>query len=510
MSTVHAKLKDFGTVFFEQTRLRRTILLSYWTIVLLGVPLWWATTRIERLPLPAPHFKSQSDNKLDLPVHLDLKPGSLEKYANDLAEGIRNGLGSVQGVNVHTQGFTTLPAHTNAYVVEVSDSIHHPRLESRRLLVSTQDVVAQRLNDMLLSLYTPYTSGFHANSFQHLVTKYAPRYRLAFTLLNEDAAAGKAITGWDIEHALTRHITPVLRRLSSLHNFTVESQVHFYAPLAFEPTTVSRPDDTNEHGLSLDDLKVFVNSAEWSLASQVSNDPVLHFLVFIPSAKHAPLRILDAQGEVTNSSAFILPQWGGIVIANQPSDASASRSLSVQDLDGTFALFRKQLLTLVGVSEPPADFELSNAPAGISDWQLDTLYRQRALENVESSKETLQSILKLVDQIPNMPVGQDVKGDFQSALDELELAYANALESPTLALGHSARALTLASRAFFNPGMLALLYFPPEHTYAVYTPLFAPMMVPLVVTALRELSAWWKARKEAMTKRDAPARVKVD
>ena len=64
--------------------------------------------------------------------------------------------------------------------------------------------MAQRLNDMLLSLYTPYTSGSQDHSFQHLVAKYSPRYRLAFTLLNEDAAAGKAISGWDVEHALAR------------------------------------------------------------------------------------------------------------------------------------------------------------------------------------------------------------------------------------------------------------------------------------------------------------------
>ena len=64
-----------------------------------------------------------------------------------------------------------------------------------------------------------------------------------------------------------------------------------------------------------------------------------------------------------------------------------------------------------------------------------------------------------------------------------------------LALQHSSRTLTLASRAFFNPGMLALLYFPAEHKYAVYTPLFAPVAVPLLVTLLKEVSAWRKARK---------------
>jgi phosphatidylinositol glycan class S len=43
--------------------------------------------------------------------------------------------------------------------------------------------------------------------------------------------------------------------------------------------------------------------------------------------------------------------------------------------------------------------------------------------------------------------------------------------------------------------MLALLYFPAEHKYAVYTPLFAPVAVPLLVTLLKEVSAWRKARK---------------
>lgn len=62
-------------------------------------------------------------------------------------------------------------------------------------------------------------------------------------------------------------------------------------------------------------------------------------------------------------------------------------------------------------------------------------------------------------------------------------------------LKHSARALTLASRAFFNPGMLALLYFPAEHTYAVYAPLFASISAPLLGAVLREFAAWRRARK---------------
>jgi GPI-anchor transamidase subunit S len=42
--------------------------------------------------------------------------------------------------------------------------------------------------------------------------------------------------------------------------------------------------------------------------------------------------------------------------------------------------------------------------------------------------------------------------------------------------------------------MLALLYFPAEHTYAVYIPLFAPVSVPLVVAVLREINRWRRER----------------
>ena len=63
-------------------------------------------------------------------------------------------------------------------------------------------------------------------------------------------------------------------------------------------------------------------------------------------------------------------------------------------------------------------------------------------------------------------------------------------------LQNSIQALILSSRAFFNPGMLAMLYFPPEHKYAVYTPLFAPISAPLIVATLKELASILKARRK--------------
>ena len=57
---------------------------------------------------------------------------------------------------------------------------------------------------MLLSLLTPYGTSSPPGTFRHLVAKYAPRYRLAFTLLNEDAAAGRAVVHWDVADMISR------------------------------------------------------------------------------------------------------------------------------------------------------------------------------------------------------------------------------------------------------------------------------------------------------------------
>lgn len=62
------------------------------------------------------------------------------------------------------------------------------------------------------------------------------------------------------------HLSPILDQLSELHNFTIESQIRFHAPLAFEPQAVANSHGNGEaHGLTPEDLTVFVNSAEWTL-----------------------------------------------------------------------------------------------------------------------------------------------------------------------------------------------------------------------------------------------------
>ena len=45
--------------------------------------------------------------------------------------------------------------------------------------------------------------------------------------------------------------------------------------------------------------------------------------------------------------------------------------------------------------------------------------------------------------------------------------------------------------------MLALLYFPDEHKYAVYTPLFGPIAVPMLAALVKEVKEWRERRRKA-------------
>ncbi|KAJ6595693.1 phosphatidylinositol-glycan biosynthesis class S protein-domain-containing protein [Mycena vulgaris] len=479
-------LRDPSRLFYQTDYNRRLIIASYWVIVIVAVPLWWYTTSIERLSLPASRVRSHAGNQLRFPVQINLEDTQDASLSTSLQQLIHDRMQrspqAWKGLDVSVRNRDDAEQLVDSYTIRPDDGI--PFVSNRQLTYPVRSGTLPMLADALSSLLVPPVD-------EHRVAQYSPRYRLAFTLMNEDAAAGRAISGWDISGAISRHLSPILGGLSVLHNFTMESQVQFHAPLAFSPTSLP-----NGYGLTPEDLTVFVNSAEWSLSSSVSNDPVLHFILFIPSASRRPLQILDADGVATSSDAFLLPQWGGIVIYNPPANLQSLSQLPSSALNSIFSTFATQLLALLGVPNLPQDVRTDAAV--LTGWQLDALLRRRALENAENARDTLESIVKLVDQIENMPVGQDVKGDVQHSLTALEQMYASASTSLNDTLHQSADALTLASRAFFNPGMLALLYFPAEHKYAVYTPLFASAMIPLMATVAREFMAWRRQRRDAV------------
>ena len=70
-----------------------------------------------------------------------------------------------------------------------------------------------------------------------------------------------------------------------------------------------------------------------------------------------------------------------------------------------------------------------------------------------------------------------------------------------LAFQASKEAVTSSERAFFDPSLLHLLYFPDDQKFAIYIPLFLPMAVPILLS-LAKIVREARQRKKEPTKMD--------
>lgn len=184
-----------------------------------------------------------------------------------------------------------------------------------------------------------------------------------------------------------------------------------------------------------------------------SNDPVLRFLLFIPSLKHSPLRLetsgmrnqfsaspintvklihrlFDGSDE---SPAFLIPQIGGVVIyqdkaaehADTRQGLPTARRLELAELELPFAYFASQLYALLGV--PPIDprYRTVDQKDGggirpMMQWQKVNLMRSITESNLREAKGTLISITRLVARIKEMVINKEVRSDVEGAVNALQ------------------------------------------------------------------------------------------
>lgn len=127
------------------------------------------------------------------------------------------------------------------------------------------------------------------------------------------------------------------------------------------------------------------------------------------------------------SNAFIMPQWGGIVIHN-PSPSILSPS--TPNLDRAFQLFQVQLKKLFGVPPSASPHNPKNeenagtirrGAGGLDVEQVNVIVRRRIREVAKESVDTLVAIIKLSGDIPNMRIGREIQRDMRRSLDELDL-----------------------------------------------------------------------------------------
>ncbi|KAJ2350667.1 GPI transamidase component [Coemansia erecta] len=504
-------------------RERQVAVCSILLFLLLGLPLWWTTTRVYRADLPASDITQFAPGQtLPVPVvfYIDAKAPLSQADTAFIQEQAQSRVDSQRPPYAAGEWRIRYQATVHAGVAPDAPGHYTLRLRTgsgsgsalvdvgpdRSAVVSVAR--ASQAKDVLVQAISAITAG-EERSARDLVpqagkaVKYAPEYAITLTLLNEDPVDGAAVD-WDIEQAVRAYLQPLVDELRPFTRLSVSSQVlHHAGP---PPVAVHRTD--NGTYLTHDMLPHFVNSPSWNFASVDPTAPMLNFVLFVPALASQPMHIRGVGAE--HSSAFLVSQWGGVSIANLPDETRRGDSvvLSQADLQQHMGYFISQIRSLVGIrSNAPltssAQLRVRVRPAaatGVSGWELDSLMRRWLLHNRQTAISTLQSLVRLVDSMQNMVVMDGIKDQVDQSLAALHDAEsALAQLSPlkyTHAFARAAAAASLAESAFFDPSMVSMLYFPDQHKYAIYMPFFLPATLPLLA-ALKKIFAEKRRSKSA-------------
>ncbi|XP_030040157.2 GPI transamidase component PIG-S isoform X2 [Manduca sexta] len=299
--------------------------------------------------------------------------------------------------------------------------------------------------------------------------------------------------------ALDDYIGSFVDELSVLHNFTLKSQWLYLLNFDFQAKEIKDKSDWGRHyAVRQDRLSLLLTRLEERAATHVSDVPALNLALYLTPCHAAPLVIYthDDKPLTTPVQAFMSPKWGGVVLASPPAAACAERRVFRPDVTQVMGAFVSQLRKLLGMIEP--DFiegaYLEPLRSVIPRrWEIDSLLRIRTLEQLTSAERTLQSLAQLLGEISNIVINDSVGASITAAVSHIGAGAALCARDVVRAHAAAQAARTAAESAFTEPSLLALLYFPDDQKYAIYIPLFLPIMFP-VVLSLKNLILWFRGK----------------
>ncbi|KAH3744371.1 phosphatidylinositol-glycan biosynthesis class S protein [Pelomyxa schiedti] len=310
----------------------------------------------------------------------------------------------------------------------------------------------------------------------------APQYHLSFKMLIEESSPdNQCVNFWNFSEITRLHFRTMLGMLHSAVNITIDSEVVRFA-------SINKQVLRNEHSqwtVKEDDLPHLIDFGQWQ-QDVTSLVPTLNFVLLVPAPLHTPLQVLEKSGSLLSSNSYLIPQWGSVVIYNSGPLCGPNCTPPLTD---AFSLpvkhWKYQLRQLLGI--PFLLSESLNSVAtpiyrtggvGISQWEVDAIGRRVAREHLITAADSLAGLARLLHDLRYARVHDYIGTLVSSSLSSLKEANASLKKIPSdfeKVLSTSIQAVQDAHSAFFDQNMLALLYFPDEHKYAIYVPVFLPV-----------------------------------
>ena len=331
---------------------------------------------------------------------------------------------------------------------------------------------------------------FDGKQLRHNFPPPSPEYEVLISIVNP--RPDLQTLHWNVKQASERYLRPFFNEFSDLSNFTLKSQWKYQVELKYGSQQIKDGSTVERHfAMDYDSLPHIITSIERKLGTDVANKPCIHLVVYAPPCQLAPVHIYKDSQRVSNFSfdSFISAKWGGIVIAN-PSDnvCSSAPSDELHQIHiHSHEVMDFVLYELRKIFELEIEFPVTSAVVESLNqvaprlWEKDMYLRNGAIHLITSATSTLQSLIKLLDDIKNIVIGDHVAAEIHRAHENLVQAKNYLLINDIhQAVKYAREAFIAAEKAFNDPSLLELLYFPEEQKYAIYIPLYLPIMIPVI------------------------------
>lgn len=513
----------------EDIRIYAAIAFAFLLIVV-GLPLWWKTTEVYRVHVPYGRIDDLREAEIMFPMSITVFSKSIyranlihEHWMNTTLVG--NGIIKVDyKVDTSVDLDKALTSHSleeldaldlfpnkagHIYLVEVPEmhrfTAKHVVVGSKRVIYFSQKAGPKTLVTLLDQWILRSEALVRTKAIIEAPNEWsrdrtgrrrmppAAQYDLMFSMVHPEPE--KRDVKWNIRQAITDYCGALLEYLSPVITFHIKSQWLYSVRLEGRPRQVQQESQT-WYSLPEDVLPHIITPLEKKLGSGVSEHPTIQLVLYIPPCQISPLYITSSQPQVPPSTAFLSPRWGGVQIFNPPLSLCGNGEKESPWLNSAAIMntFKMQLKLLIGIPELDKIDGVEQLPlpaSGIRDWEMDSLMRIRATEHLVSARITLKSLAQLLDEISNIVINDEVGDRIWEAILKSHESINKILEHNLMdGYNLSKQAFLAAETAFSDPSLLALLYFPEDQKYAVYIPLFLPVMIP-VLMSLKSIRSWW-------------------
>ena len=512
---------------------------------LIGVPVWWQTTKVYRAGLPFNKISTLSkDKQLEIKAHWDVfleeeifksSPQLVESFEEMLQDEAK---GNFQHYNIQVSlsyfkqtpkkeltefDFSATGAHhlsrllqkvkTNESQTNTTNYLHHeiyivpvPKTvtdnKKKYQIIAGNSEIIVILHETSLSYLQKCTKEISDS----LKSTFYPQNILAMStkkdLINDtkflqNRTNTESSSGIDLSFTLANanpnDIIPQWEIKSAIRNYLTPllKEIYFLGPfsitsqvLNFVDVGVLPKSSKDGYFYSRRKLPLLINPLETRLNEYTSNNPILNFVLYVPPLSQMPL-FIKSNGQHYNS--FTSPRWGGVIMKNivkQNETNSGTRHVKFA-LDEEMKIFVHQFRKMIGLNRENNVNILFSAvdESMIAKWEVDYLLIESAISNLRKAVSTLTSLAELLEKIANIVIREDIKDLIEDAVIKISKA------KELLAKGDhksaffaSKAALINSEKAFYDHSLLALLYFPDDQKYAIYLPLFLPICIPVMLS----------------------------